>query len=117
VVTSLWGCGGTIIESGLTGSGGSNQTGVPAGPVILSIKAGGKIKATGTGFTDDVQVFIGAVGFSRPASVRNENTLVVQKGALADGSNLGDVLTPGKTVIMSFRNRNGGIGSFSFTAQ
>ena len=115
VVTSLWNCGGTIVESGLTGSSGSNQTGVPAGPEIDSVKVGGKIKATGTGFADSVKVFIGGTGFSRGAAVKNSNTLVVQKGTLSDGTSVGDVITPGATVIISFQNSDGGIGSFSFT--
>jgi uncharacterized repeat protein (TIGR01451 family) len=115
VVTSLWNCGGTIVESGLTGSSGSNQTGVPAGPEIDSVKVGGKIKATGTGFSDNVKVFIGGTGFSRAATVKNANMLVVQKGPLTDGTSVGDIVTPGTTVLISVQNSNGGIGSFSFT--
>ena len=115
VVTSLWNCGGMIVESGLTGSGGSNQTGVPAGPEVDNVKVGGKIKATGNGFSDNVTVFIGGTGFSRAAAVKNGNTLVIQKGTLADGTSVGDVITPGTTVIISVQNSNGGIGSFSFT--
>jgi len=117
VVTTLWNCGGNIVESGLTGSGGSNQTGVPAPPTIMSVRAGGKLRATGAGFTDAVDVFLDGVAFSKPSSIRNDNTLLIQKGALVDGRSASDVLVPGKTVLISFRNSDGGIGAFAYTQQ
>jgi len=115
-VTSLWNCGGTIIESGLTGTSGSNQTNVPAPPNITGVRVGGKMRAIGGGFTDTVEVFVDGVAFARPAVVNN-NTVVVQKGPLVDGRSLSDLLSGGKTVLISFRNSNGGIGSFSYTQQ
>jgi uncharacterized repeat protein (TIGR01451 family) len=117
VVTSLWNCGGTMIESGLTGSGGSNQTGVPAPPTITNIRVGGKLRATGSGFTDVVDVFVDAVAFAKQAVVKSDNALVLQKGPLVDGRFLTDVLTQGKAILISFRNSNGGIGAFSYTQQ
>ena len=117
VITTLWNCGGTIIESGLTGSGGSNQTGVAAPPNIMNVRVGGKLRATGTGFSDVIDVFLDAVAFSKAAGVKNDNTMVVQKGPLVDGRVLSDVLSSGKTVLISFRNSNGGIGAFSYTQQ
>jgi uncharacterized repeat protein (TIGR01451 family) len=117
VVTTLWNCSGTIVESGLTGSGGSNQTGVAAPPNIASVRAGGKLRVTGTGFSDAVDVFFDGVAFSKPASVRNDNTMVVQKGVLVDGRVPADLLSSGKTVLISIRNSNGGIGAFSYTQQ
>jgi uncharacterized repeat protein (TIGR01451 family) len=116
VVTTLWNCGGNIVESGLSGSG-SNQTGVPAPPSVSSVRVGGKLRAMGTGFSDTVDVFIDGVAFSKPAGVRNGNTMIVQKGPLVDGHALSDVLTPGKTILISFRNNDGGIGAFSYTQQ
>jgi hypothetical protein len=117
VVTTLWNCGGTMIESGLTGSGGSNQTGVPAPPNITDVRVGRKLRAAGTGFTDAVDVFVDGVAFAKPAAVRTDNALVVQKGPLVDGRFLTDLLSGGKTVLISFRNSNGGIGAFSYTQQ
>jgi len=116
LITALWNCGGTIVESGLTGSG-SNQTGVPAPPNITNVRVGGKLKATGSGFSDAVDVFLDGIAFSKPGSVRNGNTLVVQKGGLVDGRAISDVLVPGKTVLFSFRNGDGGIAAFNFTQQ
>jgi hypothetical protein len=116
-VTTLWNCGGTLIESGLTGSGGSNQTGVPTPPAITNVRVGGKLRATGSGFTDAVDVFVDGVAFARPAAVRSDNAMVVQKGPLVDGRFLTDLLSGGKTILISFRNSNGGIGAFSYTQQ
>jgi hypothetical protein len=116
-VTTLWNCGGNIVESGLTGSDGSNQTGVPAPPTVMSVRVGGKVRATGAGFTDSVAVFLEGVAFTKAASVRNDNTLLIQKGTLVDGRSVSDVLLQGKTVLMSFRNSNGGIGAFAYTQQ
>jgi hypothetical protein len=48
---------------------------------------------------------------------RNNNTLLIEKGELVDGRSLSDVLLPGKTVLISFRNSDGGIGTFSYTQQ
>src|SRR5262245_6896309 len=117
VVTTLWNCGGTTIESGLTGSGGSNQTGVAAPPNITNVSARGKLRATGIGFSDAVEVFIDGVAFSKPAGVKNDNTLIVQKGPLVDGRALSEVLVPGKTVLISFRNSDGSIGVFSYVQE
>jgi hypothetical protein len=117
VVTTLWNCGGNIVESGLSGSGGSNQTSVPTPPSISSVRVGGKLRATGAGFSDAVQVFIDGVAFSKPAGVRNDNTMIVQKGPLVDGHVLSDLLAPGKAILISFRNSDGGIGAFSYTQQ
>jgi uncharacterized repeat protein (TIGR01451 family) len=117
MVTSLWNCGGNIVETGLTGSGGSNQVGVPAPPNIMSVRVGGKLRATGDGFTDAVEVFLDNVAFSRPSSIRNDNTLLIQKGTLVDGRSASDVFVPGKTVLISFKNSDGGIGAFVYTQQ
>jgi hypothetical protein len=111
VITNVWQCGDTTVESG-----GSNQAGVPAGPTINRMKVGGKIKAIGEGFTDPAEIFLDGVGFKKPAAFR-DSTLIVQKGALTDGRFIGDIVTAGKTVVISVRNSNGGISSLAFTAQ
>jgi uncharacterized repeat protein (TIGR01451 family) len=116
-VTNLWNCGGNIIESPTTGSGGSNQTGIPSPPTVMSVRVGGKLRATGIGFSDAVEVLLGGVSFVKPSSLRNDNTLLIQKGTLVDGKSLSDVLLPGKTVLISFRNSDGGIGVFNYTQQ
>ncbi|MFY9555447.1 MAG: hypothetical protein WAV20_20365 [Blastocatellia bacterium] len=109
VITNLWKCDETIVESG-----GSNQASVPAGPVLEKLKVGAKLKITGSGFSAPAQVFLDGIGFVKQA-VLAEITLVVQKGPLKDGRFLADVVRPGKTMIISVRNSNGGIASVAFT--
>lgn len=111
LITNVWQCEARVVESG-----GSNEAGVPAGPTISKLKVGGKIKASGSGFTDPPQVFLDGVGFNKPA-VFSDSTLVIQKGTLTDGRSILDVLTPGRTVVISVRNSNGGISSMAFTPQ
>ncbi|MGH9822977.1 MAG: BACON domain-containing protein, partial [Blastocatellia bacterium] len=74
VVTTLWNCGGSIIESdgGVTSSG--TDAGVPAGPVIDSVIIGNKMKASGTGFGSPVQVFIDGVTFVKPSVLKKAST-------------------------------------------
>ena len=111
LITNVWQCGPRVVESG-----GSNEVGVPAGPTISRLKVGGKIKAIGSGFTDPPQVFLDGIGFNKPA-VFGDSTLVVQKGTLTDGRSIIDAVGPGKTVVISVRNSNGGISSMAFTQQ
>ena len=92
-------------------------TGVPTPPGISSVRVGGKLRATGSGFSDAVDVFIDGVAFQKPAGVRSDNTLIIQKGPLVDGHALSDLLAPGKTILISFRNSDVGIGAFSYTQQ
>ena len=110
VITNVWNCGGAEVESG-----GSNQVGVPAGPVVdrIRIKPSGKMIISGNGFTDGSEVFIDGVSFSR-ASVFADSTRLVQKGTLADGKGVFDLITPGKSVVISVRIQGGGISSIAF---
>jgi hypothetical protein len=59
---------------------------------LTSARVTGKVRAIGSGFTDAVDVFLDGVAFSKPGGVRNDNTLVVQKGGLVDGRAISDVL-------------------------
>jgi uncharacterized repeat protein (TIGR01451 family) len=111
VITNVWQCGEMTVESG-----GSNQAGSPAGPTITRVKVGGKIKIIGSGFTDPAQVFLDGITFAKQV-VFADNTLLVQKGLLSDGRSAFDVATPGKIVLISVRNSNGGISSIAFIAQ
>jgi hypothetical protein len=110
VITNVWQCGEMTIESG-----GSNQAGSPAGPTVTRVKVGGKIKIIGSGFTDPAQVFFDGIAFAKQAV--SSGTGLVQKGLLADGRSPFDVATPGKIVIISVRNSDGGISSIAFTSQ
>ncbi len=110
VITNVWNCGGQEIESG-----GSNQVGVPAGPKIdrVRLKPSGKMIVSGSGFTNPSELFIDGVGFAR-SSLFGDSTFLVQKGNLADGRGVFEVITPGKTVVISVRLQNGGISSIAF---
>jgi hypothetical protein len=107
VITNVWKCGDTIIESGV-----SNQASVPAGPTVTSLKITGKIKGLGSDFANGVQVFINGVGFVKQA-VLADSTLVIQKGPLTDGNAITDLGTSG-AVLVTFRNPDGGLGSITF---
>ena len=111
VITNVWQCGEMTVESG-----GSNEAGLPAGPTLSRVKVGGKIKIIGSGFTDPAQVFFDGIAFVKQA-VFSDSTHIVQKGLLSDGRSAFDVATPGKTVLISVRNSNGGISSIAFTGQ
>ena len=108
VITNLWKCGDQIIESGI-----SNEQGVPAGPAITNLRLTGKLKASGTGFSDPVEVFIGGTGFVK-AAVVPDGTLVIQKGPLTSGLSINDILTEGKQVLVTVKNSDGGVGSFTY---
>jgi uncharacterized repeat protein (TIGR01451 family) len=108
VITNLWNCGGQTVESGV-----SNEQGVPAGPAITSLRLTGKLKASGTGFSDTVEVFIGGTGFLK-AAVVPDGTLVIQKGPLTSGLSIGDIVTENKQVLITVKNSDGGIGSFNY---
>jgi uncharacterized repeat protein (TIGR01451 family) len=107
VITNVWNCGGTIIESGV-----SNQASVPAGPTVTSLKVTGKLKGLGSNFADGVQVFVNGVGFVKQ-TVFADSTMVIQKGLMTDGTAITDVGTNG-TVLVTFKNPDGGLGSITF---
>jgi len=107
VITNVWKCGDTIIESGV-----SNQASVPAGPMVTNLKVTGKLKGLGSGFADGVQVFVNGVGFVKQ-SVFGDSTLVIQKGPLTDGTAISDIGIA-NSALVTFKNPDGGLGSFSF---
>jgi len=111
IVTNVWNCAGTEVESG-----GSNQTGVPIGPTLerIKVKPTGKMKIFGNGFTDPTTIYINGVAFTR-AAVFNDSTSRVQKGPLTDGRFSLDLLLPGVPAVVSAQTSNGGIGSTTYT--
>ena len=108
VITDVWKCGDQLIESGV-----SNEQGVPAGPSITSLRLTAKLKATGAGFSDTVEVFIGGTGFVKTAVVP-DGTIVIQKGLLTGGLSIADLASAGQAVLVTIKNSNGGIGSFTY---
>lgn len=109
LLTNVWNCGGSIVESG-----SSNEAGVPPGPTITKIKAGAKLKITGNGYSSTVMVFMDGIGFMKMPVFRTP-TLIVQKGSLTTGVSISDYLTPGRTVLVTVENSDGGMGTISIT--
>jgi hypothetical protein len=107
VVTNLWSCGGSTIESGV-----SNEADVPPGPTISGARATGKLKIFGSGFSGEVQVVVDGVAFAR-AAVLAGSTLIVQKGPLIDGTGIGDIGSS-KPVLVTAKNGDGGLATFLF---
>jgi len=101
VMTSLWNCGGTIVESGA-----SNTASECGGPEIDHVKVSGKIKIFGSNFTDPLtgpvtSVSVDGFSFSK-APVFLDSTFLKQKGTLnvnGTQTNLLDYIS-GKTVIV-----------------
>jgi uncharacterized repeat protein (TIGR01451 family) len=107
VITNLWNCGGTVIESGP-----SNQASVPAGPAITKLKVTAKLKAIGTGFSGPVQVLVDGVEFKKKAVLQGSG-IVIQKGTLTDGTPINSIGVT-KSVLITIVNKDGGLGTFAF---
>lgn len=106
VVTAQYDTG----ESGPTNEASGN---VPAAEIERVDVKNTKIVATGTGFSDEVQVFIDGIPFLKTAKVKKEATRVVQKGNLITGQTIAQyVASRGGVVVVSFRNSNGGIATY-----
>ena len=98
-------------------SGPSNEVsgGIPAANLGVVKVSAGKIAAKGTDFSDTVQVFVDGIPFVAPAKVKARKK-VVQRGTLLTGQTLGQYITRGKTVAITFRNENGGVATYVHTA-
>jgi uncharacterized repeat protein (TIGR01451 family) len=82
---------------------------VPSATVtVLKVKPT-KITASGRDFTDVVSVFVDGIPFVAPAQVKKSGTKVIQKGALLTGQSLGAYLAAHPSVVVMFRNSNGGV--------
>ncbi|HXG64119.1 MAG TPA: DUF11 domain-containing protein, partial [Blastocatellia bacterium] len=111
-VTYVYDCNGTTIES-LP----SNEGSAPRGATVLGAALtpnGNKLKATGVGFSPQVDVMIDGVGFSSKGKGKGGGTKLVQKGRLTDGRTMLEAIPPGRKVLLTFVNANGGIASYSF---
>jgi uncharacterized repeat protein (TIGR01451 family) len=110
LVTSVWHCG-----AGNKNSDPSNPQSVPGGATIDTVDISSQLNIRGSGFTDTVEVFIDGVGFRKNARLKNGKQ-VIQKGGLLDGRSIDQILAPGKSVLLTVRNSNGGIASFQLNA-
>ena len=107
ILTNVWECETTVIESGI-----SNEVDVPPGPAITSLKATGKLKIFGSGFSGTVHVFVDGVGFVKAATLTS-GTLIVQKGPLTDGTLISNI-GKGKSVLITVEDGSGGFASLTF---
>ncbi|MCI0485921.1 MAG: hypothetical protein L0229_04895 [Blastocatellia bacterium] len=112
VITAVWQCGETEIESGSSG-----VVNVPGGPRLNNVKVGGKIKIKGTGFTGSVEVFLEGIGFSKNAKVKKNNTQIIQKGNLMDGRRVSELIDSSQDALLTVRNSDGGISSVKLSKQ
>lgn len=107
VVTAVYGSGE---------SGPSNEaSGLVPAATVASVKIKGtKLTAAGSAFTDQVQVLVDGVPFAAPAKVKKGGTKVVQKGGLVTGESLAAYLAAHPSVIVMFRNSNGGVAAYAY---
>lgn len=100
-----------VYDEGESGPSNEGSADVPAA-TIASVKIKPKkIVATGTGFTDEVIVLVDGIPFVAPAKVKKNNSTVVQKGVLLTGQTIAQYLSAHPSVLVGFRNSNGGIAT------
>jgi hypothetical protein len=88
---------------------------IKPGPSITSIEVTDKkIKTIGSGFGDGATLAVNEIGFSSPAKVKSGGTKMIQKGAAANGSTIGQLIPPGARVRLRFINPDGGITEIDF---
>jgi hypothetical protein len=46
-----------------------------------------------------------------------DDTLVVQKGALTSGMSIPDIASAGQAVLVTIKNSDGGVGSFTYPSR
>jgi uncharacterized repeat protein (TIGR01451 family) len=105
-----------VYDGGESGASNEASADVPAATVTAVVVKPTKIVATGTSFTATVEVFVDGIPFVRPAKVKSGLTRVVQKGALLTGQTVGAYLAAHPSVLLTFRNSNGGVAAFPYPA-
>lgn len=106
-------------------TGASTATAVvnlPPGPTVVAanirvsnqrlkatISMGGMVPFTGT------TVLVDGVAFQGAATIRDNNLTLIQRGRLANGSNIKTAIPRGRMVMITFRNANGGVTVVPFT--
>jgi hypothetical protein len=97
----------------------SNEVG-GALPTVTRLKvSASKIVAQGTGFATGVEVNFGGFAFAAPASLKKNNTKVIQKGPLETGGTIGtlptEFLPRGGTIVVLLVNPNGNAVAAEYT--
>lgn len=101
--------------NGESGETNAASGGIPEPDIDSFQIKGGKVVINGTGFTDNVTVFIDGIPFTKTAKVKKENTRVQQKGRLLTGQSVSDYLNQqGGVVLVSVLNSDTGIGTFLY---
>lgn len=101
--------------NGESGETNAASGGIPEPDIDSFQIKGGKVIVNGTGFTDNVTVFIDGIPFTKTAKVKKENTRVQQKGRLLTGQSVSDYLNQqGGVVLVSVLNSDTGIGTFLY---
>ncbi len=102
-------------ESGESAASNEASADVPAA-TLTSVKVTNvKIVGKGSGFTGTVAVFVDGIPFTAAAKVKG-TVKVVQKGTLLTGQTIGNyIASRGGTVLIQFRNSNGGVASRLYT--
>lgn len=101
-----------------TASSATTMVNIP-GPTVMAanIKVTNmKITATGTGFSGTT-VLVDGVGFAKAAKLASNNTKLTQKGKLTNGMSINQAIPKGRSVMITFRNSNGGVTVVPFTRQ
>ncbi len=101
-----------------TASSATTMVNIP-GPTVMAanIKVTNmKITATGTGFSSTT-VLVDGVGFAKAAKLAANNTKLTQKGKLTNGMSINQAIPKGRSVMITFRNSNGGVTVVPFTRQ
>lgn len=95
-------------------SGPTNEVSVNVPTALLrSVKVtGSKIVGDGSAFSSTVKVFVDGIPFVEPSKLKKNGTRVVQRGALLTGESLATYLGRNPTVLVTFRNENGGVAAW-----
>ncbi len=101
--------------NGESGETNAASGGIPEPDIDSFQIKGRKVIVNGTGFTDNVTVFIDGIPFTKTAKVKKENTRVQQKGRLLTGQSVSDYLNQqGGVLLVSVLNSDTGIGTFLY---
>ncbi len=89
-------------------------------PTVTKLKVSAtKIVAQGTGFAPGVRVLFGGLPFANAASLKKNNTRLIQKGLLISGQTIGaftsGFLEPGSKVVILIVNANGNAVAVEYT--
>ncbi len=98
-----------MYDTGESGPSNEGSADVAAATVTKVKVKSTKIQATGSGFSETVSVFVDGIPFVSPATVKKQGAKVIQKGNLLTGQSIGAYLAANPSVLISFRNSNGGV--------